>query len=147
MVNYGQALKRPFTNIGRLVILFILYLIPIVNFIAFGYFLECAKIAKEKKLPELKNYGSLFVRGLLSLIIGLIYFLPALIIMVITGVALGTTLLSLSTMTGGILTTLIALITTSSGFLIAIILLIIPTKLKITIISITTIIHTQSFST
>lgn len=123
MVNYMQALKRPFTNIGRLVIIFILYLIPIVNFIAFGFFLECAKNYKDKKMPELKNFGSLFIRGLLSLIIGLIYFLPALIIMIITGVAIGTALLSLTTVTGGLLTTLLSLIATSSGFLIAIILL------------------------
>lgn len=83
MVNYSEAFKRPFQDIKKLLIGTVLYLIPIVNFLAFGYQLFCAKSAMKKdyKLPEWENWGDLFVKGLLSVIIGVIYFIPALIVL------------------------------------------------------------------
>ena len=82
MVNYKEAFKRPFQDIKKLLIGTILYIIPIVNFLAIGYQLFCAKSAMKKdyKLPEWKNWGDLFVKGLLSLIISIIYAIPIIII-------------------------------------------------------------------
>jgi len=83
VANFGEAIKRPFTDIKILLIGIVLSIIPIVNWLTYGYFLECAKTSKKKKLPEWKEWGSLFVHGLLYLIIGIIYFIPALIFLAI----------------------------------------------------------------
>lgn len=93
MVNYGEAFKRPFQDIKKLLIGIVLYIIPIVNFLAVGYQLFCAKSAMKKdyKLPEWQNWGDLFVKGILSLIIGLIYAIPLIIIaMFVVGTAIFT---------------------------------------------------------
>ena len=37
MVDYVKAIKRPFSDITKLVIGILLHFIPIVNFINFGY--------------------------------------------------------------------------------------------------------------
>ena len=81
MVDYIKAIKRPFSDITKLVIGILLHFIPIVNFINFGYGLECSKSAMEKKfkLPEYKQFWRLFVKGLVSILIGIIYFIPGLI--------------------------------------------------------------------
>ncbi len=83
MVDYGAAIKRPFTDLKKLVIGVILSIIPIVNFLAFGFELKCAKSAMGKKfeLPEWKDWGGLFVKGLLAVVIGIVYMIPAGIVM------------------------------------------------------------------
>ncbi|MBU1245689.1 MAG: DUF4013 domain-containing protein [Nanoarchaeota archaeon] len=85
MTKYGEAFKRPFTDVVKLLIGILLSIVPIVNFISSGYQLECAKTANKNKfkLPDWKNWGNLFVRGLLAMIIGIIYMLPALILFTI----------------------------------------------------------------
>ena len=85
MVNYNEAFKRPFTDWVKFIIGIVLSIIPIVNFLTGGYQLECARTASKKKykLPEWKEWGNLFVRGLLAAIIGIIYMLPALILFTI----------------------------------------------------------------
>lgn len=89
MVKYAEAIKRPFSDWKKLGIGGLMYLIPLVNIItglfAYGYGLLCAKTAKEKKLPEWKNWGDLFVKGLLAAIIGIIYFIPAAIVGALVG--------------------------------------------------------------
>jgi len=93
MVNYGEAFKRPFQDIKKLLIGVVLYILPIVNFFAVGYQLNCAKSAlkKDYKLPEWQNWGDLFVKGFLSAVIGIIYFIPALIaLMAAVGAAIFT---------------------------------------------------------
>ena len=95
MVKYKEAFKRPFTDVIKLLIGILLNIIPIVNFLAQGYHLECARTSNKKKykLPKWKNWGNLFVRGLLSTIIGIIYLLPTLIILFIgVGTAFLTTI-------------------------------------------------------
>ena len=81
MVNYNIAFKRHFTDIKKLIIGLIIGIIPIVNFIATGYHLECAKTAMNKKfkLPDWKNFGKLFVNGFLASVITFIYLLPAIL--------------------------------------------------------------------
>jgi len=86
MVNYGNAIKRPFTDFKKLIIGCALNIIPIVNLFSAGYALNCGKtaMAKKKELPEWTNWGDLFVRGLFGLIISVIYFIPTLILLILT---------------------------------------------------------------
>lgn len=86
MVNYGEAIKRPFSDLKKLLIGIVLSWIPIVNFISVGYILENSKTAMKKKyeLSEWKNWGDLFVKGLLMVVISLIYMIPALIVFFLT---------------------------------------------------------------
>ena len=90
MVDYTRAIKRPFSDFNKLLIGIVLQIIPIVNLIAAGYQLECAKTAMKKnfKLPEWKNFGDYFVQGLVVLVIGLAYMLIPLILMVVSGVGI-----------------------------------------------------------
>lgn len=80
MVDYTEALKRPFSDLNKLIIGVILGSIPIVNLTVTGYTLVSTGFTKEKvekgRLPEWKNYRDLFMKGLVSAIIGLILFLP-----------------------------------------------------------------------
>lgn len=86
MVDYTRAIKRPFSNLERLALGIVFQVIPIVNFIAMGYQLECAKTAMKKnfKLPEWTNFGDLFVRGLVALVIVIAYFLIPIILMAVS---------------------------------------------------------------
>lgn len=87
MINYEDAFKKPFSDFKKLALAIILNILPIVNFIVYGYLLEIARSSAGKKpgnlLPEWKNYGSLFLNGLFSFIIGLFYLLPFFIVMAI----------------------------------------------------------------
>jgi hypothetical protein len=78
LVDYVEAIKRPFTDLKKFVIGVILSVIPIVNLIFTGYLLNTAETAmrKQKELPEFEGFGKLFVDGLLAAIIGLIYMIP-----------------------------------------------------------------------
>jgi hypothetical protein len=83
MVNYGEGFKRPFQDGGKFALGTILAMIPIINFIAVGYALKCAKMTMGKKkryaLPEWDDIGSLFAKGLGAFVIGLVYALPGLL--------------------------------------------------------------------
>lgn len=83
-MNYGEVLKRPFSDFKKLLIGIVLSIVPIISFFALGYFLECARTANAKKyeLPEWKNLGDLFVSGFYVFIITLVYFIPAMLLLV-----------------------------------------------------------------
>ena len=85
--NYLGAIKRPFADFNKLLIGVLFLLIPIVNiatgFFVRGYRLEAAK-NYNKKLPEWKDFGKLFVRGLLSWVIAIIYMIPAFILLFVS---------------------------------------------------------------
>ncbi len=89
-IEYLKAIKRPFTDFNKFVIGIILILVPVLNiitnFFVRGYQLECSKDLKKNKyrLPEWTDFKKLFVVGILSFLISLIYLLPALIILVIS---------------------------------------------------------------
>jgi len=89
MVEYFKSIKLPFSDFNKLAIGAVLYIIPVVNLItgifATGYILEAAKNAMNKKftMPKWKGWGKLFVKGLLAVIITLIYFIPAMILLFI----------------------------------------------------------------
>ncbi|MBL7147948.1 MAG: DUF4013 domain-containing protein [Nanoarchaeota archaeon] len=97
-INYIQAIKRPFTDFKKFLIGIVLLLVPILNiltgFIVRGYQLTCSTEVKKKKykLPEWTDYKNLFVIGVFSFLISLIYLLPALIILT---VSLGSIVLNL----------------------------------------------------
>lgn len=77
-----QYAQKLFSDLGRLLILVILSIIPILNFIVIGY---AAKVASESPEgnapPPLTGYGSLFVDGLKVIIVGIIYMIiPSILI-------------------------------------------------------------------
>lgn len=83
MVEYFEALKRPFEDARKLIIGIILSIIPIVNFIFYGYLLDVAEtgMRKQKKLPEFEGFGRLFVNGFKMLLIGIVYLIPVALVM------------------------------------------------------------------
>jgi len=81
--NSFEFARKLFTDFGRLVILIILDLIPIVNWIVAGY---GARVLKESpgsdSPPKLENYGELFVNGAKIVVASIIYMIIPLIIIV-----------------------------------------------------------------
>jgi len=92
MGTYIEAVKRPFTSFSKLIIGILLSIVPIINFFAGGYLLECARSAKKKSsaLPEWKNFGDLFIQGFFVFLISIIYMIPMIIYSIF---AFGTALL------------------------------------------------------
>lgn len=84
-VDFVKALRRPFSDTKKLFIGSLLGIIPIVNFTVIGYTLTSTGISKENGkrdgLPEWENYGDLFKKGLVAAIIGIILFLPAVLVL------------------------------------------------------------------
>jgi hypothetical protein len=85
MADYTVAVKRPFQDIKKLLIGTVIEVIPVVNFIAMGYHLNCAKTAmkKEHALPEWEDWGGLFTNGLMIFIAMMVYMAPAAVVMVV----------------------------------------------------------------
>ena len=104
MVDYVEALKRPFSDLTKLLIYIIISIIPIVNFISSGYLLDVAQTSMKRKkaLPEFKNYVRLFVEGIKVLVIGIIYMIPAIIALFFAGVS-GFGFHSITTLGAGII--------------------------------------------
>jgi ribosomal protein L40E len=79
-INYTQIL---FTDLGRLLLLIILDIIPIVNLIVLGY---VSRVIKEhpdsKELPPLENYWDLWVQGLKIVVAAIIYLIIPIILIV-----------------------------------------------------------------
>lgn len=90
ITNYNEALKRPFTDVKKLIIGLILSVIPIVNFVVSGYHLKCASSVMKKtnkmyELPEWSNFLNLFLVGVISFVVSLVYFVPAILVAFIAG--------------------------------------------------------------
>ncbi len=87
MADYEKAIKRPFQDINKLIIGSFLSIIPILNLLVTGYFVDSAKNTMKKKdaIPEWDNWAELFIKGLSVAIIGLIYSLPALVLLFLGG--------------------------------------------------------------
>jgi hypothetical protein len=73
--------RKLFSDFGRLIILIVLDIIPIVNLIVTGY---ASRVLKESpgadSPPKLENYGDLFIDGLKIVIASIIYMLIPLIL-------------------------------------------------------------------
>jgi len=83
MVHYAESFKRPFTNFKRIVLGIIVSAVPILNFAAAGYALECARTAVNNnfELPSFKEFGDLFMHGFFATLISLIYSIPLFILL------------------------------------------------------------------
>ena len=85
MMDFEKAIKFPMDDpawIKKVIIGAILSIIPIINFISFGYALELLKnvIDSKEELPEWSGFGGKFVKGLVAVVIYIIYMLiPAII--------------------------------------------------------------------
>lgn len=82
-INYEEAIKRPFTDVKKLLIGTVIEVIPLVDIIGIGYKLECAR-TPGKPLPEWDDWGKYFVDGLKGLGVSIIYLLPALLVLGLT---------------------------------------------------------------
>jgi hypothetical protein len=79
-INYTQTL---FTDLGRLLILIVLDIIPIVNLIVLGYTSSVINASPESiTLPPLDNYWDLWVRGLKIVVAAIIYMIIPIILVV-----------------------------------------------------------------
>lgn len=76
--------QKMFSDFGRLLILVVIDLIPLVNFIGTGYAMRCLRETPGTDAPPtLEKYGDLFVDGLKLFVVAFIYMLIPLIIMAI----------------------------------------------------------------
>lgn len=114
--GFFDAVKRPFQNLKNLVIGVILMMIPIVNFVVTGYFIQCAKTALRRnyRLPQWTGWGSLFVKGIAAIVITFIYLIPVIIVGLIAAWATMFSLFSSMALTGSF-TTETLLATISAG--------------------------------
>lgn len=105
MVKYEESLRKPFTDIKKLLIGIVLSIIPIVNLAVQGFAIESSGVGKakpSKNMPEWKDWWSLFVKGLASVVIKIIYLIPAFAVLAIAiGLAIGDVL---STLAGTVIT-------------------------------------------
>lgn len=79
--NSFEYAKKLFSDVGRLIILIVLDLIPLVNFIVIGY---AARVLREtpgtEAPPVLEKYGDMFVDGAKIFVASLIYMLIPLVL-------------------------------------------------------------------
>ncbi len=81
--------KKLFDDLGQLLVLIIISIIPLVNFIMLGYVMQVAKETPgSTHPPKLTNYGALFIEGLKVVVVGIIY-------MIIPAILLGVSVLPL----------------------------------------------------
>jgi hypothetical protein len=87
MVNYEVAVKKPFTDLMKLVIGIVLSIIPIVNTtVVTGFAIDNSGLGRtkpSKKMPEWKDWWYLFVKGVGAIIINIVYLIPAIVVLVI----------------------------------------------------------------
>jgi hypothetical protein len=83
-IDFVEALKRPFSDGRKFLTGAVLGIIPIVNLTVVGYTLKGTGLTEEKvekgSLPEWRDYGDLFKKGLMAAVIGFLLFLPALLV-------------------------------------------------------------------
>ena len=73
--------KMLFADLGRLLILVILDIIPIVNFVVLGYLGNVIKETRDsKQLPPLENYFELWIQGLKIFVASIVFMIIPLIL-------------------------------------------------------------------
>lgn len=87
----SDAIKYPSQKWGKIIILGIILIIPIVNFIGLGYLFRVLKatFAGIDEVPEFDEAGELFVDGLKILVVGFVYAIPVTIIGAIISIIFG----------------------------------------------------------
>jgi hypothetical protein len=121
-INYATML---FEDLGKLLMLIILDIIPIVNFVVAGYFGNVIKEPKDsKQLPPLEKYLDLWIQGLKIVFTSIIFMLipiilagPAIFLLVLSWVSVPV----LPTL-GGLLAILLMIVGVLLAFFLAIIL-------------------------
>jgi hypothetical protein len=87
LTEASQYTGAIFQRIGELLMLFIVSIIPIVNFISFGYYARVIRDAPSSKAPpKLENYVDMFVEGLKIFVVVIIWAIIVGIIAVIIGI-------------------------------------------------------------
>ncbi len=77
--------KSLLSHVGVLIILFVVSIIPIINFIAIGYYGRVIKDRSDSQvLPPLRGFWELFVDGLKAFIAGLIWSIPIILLFITT---------------------------------------------------------------
>jgi len=96
MANYTESFEKPFTDIKKLLIGILLSIIPIINWFAVGFEMNCSNVGnvKTKKLPEWGDFGNLFIKGFFNFAITVIYILPAIILTMISAGSVIATLIT-----------------------------------------------------
>ena len=122
-IDYTKLL---FNDLGRLVILAILDVIPIVNFIVMGYLWNVVKQPKKSnQLPPLENYGELWINGLKIFFASVIFMiLPIILIVPFAFAAVLSAWVSVPVIAsvGGLLSILLLLVGVVLAFFLAILL-------------------------
>ncbi len=90
--NISDSLQYPIQDWVKLLILGIILIIPIVNFIALGYYLRIIKstLAGIDDIPDFDDVGELFIDGLKILVVGIVYSIIPLIFYLLAFVFAGT---------------------------------------------------------
>ncbi len=80
---YVRGIKKPFSEVKKLVAGVVFNIIPVVNFISIGYVLENGKFAmgNKAKLPEWNNIWHYFKLGFKGAVISFVYFIPVWILL------------------------------------------------------------------
>ncbi len=78
MLDFEGALKKPFTDVKKLVIGCVLNTIPIINLFVTGYLVKVAgkTMVGKPGLPEWGKWGRLFRNGIFATLIAIIYGIP-----------------------------------------------------------------------
>lgn len=88
-MNIEKAIKLPFSEDGlvKVIIGAILNLIPIVNFLSFGYLIELMAnvIQGREDMPVWDDWGNKFIKGLMVAVISFIYFIIPMLVMMLGG--------------------------------------------------------------
>ncbi len=99
MVNFGNAITKPFTDTKSLGIGIILGAIPFVNALTVnGFGMNCAKHADKKSLPNWENIVDHIIKSILAIIVSIIYMIPAIIVGIIV---IGTLIASIMPLISG----------------------------------------------
>ncbi|MFH1473629.1 MAG: DUF4013 domain-containing protein [Candidatus Aenigmatarchaeota archaeon] len=87
MINYEDAVKKPFTDLGKLFLGIILSAVPVINWVTQGFVLECSGVGSNKpsrKMPGWNKFEDLFIKGFMSYLIMFIYAIPSLIVLTLS---------------------------------------------------------------
>jgi hypothetical protein len=79
--NLSDAIRYPFNDWVKIIILGIISIIPIVDFVSLGYYLRIIQstLVGIDELPEFDDFGGLFINGLKVFIANIVYFIVPII--------------------------------------------------------------------
>jgi len=83
--NITESLKYPLNDWTKILILTVIAIIPIVNFIATGYYIRIIKstFAGIAEVPDFDDLGELFIDGIKVLIVSIVYMIVPIIIYIV----------------------------------------------------------------